>query len=937
MAGSPKVRVHARRVSRAALVLVLFVAALMVLFVPLTPSHGSHGTTPAPRATPTKLPQAVDPQFAPTVLAAPDPSPVGEFGSSVAVTSSYVIVGAPGESPFSIDGAGIVYIENPSTGVTTEVANPSPQLDAHFGFSVAASGNYVVVGAPGETLSGALYAGAVYLFNTSGALLHTYTSPNAGSYGQFGYSVAIGGGYIVVGAPYENQTLAPVYSGNVYLIDIQTGATRLVFSPVPQNDGLFGFSVSISGDLVAVGAVAEISGGLLVSGNAYVVSLATADVIASIANPAPAFEGYFGWSVALNGTTLVVGAPGAGLTNMAGTAYEFNLDTGAVTAFASPSPTADGSFGIAVAVDGTTILVGAADETSGGVFQSGNAYLFSETSGALVSSAFNAPEWPWDARFGAAVAEIGGTVVVGAFGANASGYDQAGLAYIFDQIPLTVTSPGATFEGGSGYSVAISGGVAVVGAPFEFGPGDVGFAGNAYVVSVDASGGPTVLTLTSPTDEVGDFGAAVAISGNLVVVGAPGIDSSAGQAYVFSATTGALLWTLSSPNAVLGGSFGLSVAISGNLVVVGAPEENSAIGSVAVAGNAYVFNASTGALVSTLGSATPTVGGSFGDSVAIGGGVALVGAPGETSGGQQLAGNAYLFDPTTGALIATLTSPTPQSGGEFGFAVAVAGGTAVVGAPFQNAAGELEAGAAYTFSATTGALGLSLDSPNAQLDGYFGSAVATNGITVVVGAPNEVAVDRAGAGSIYVFDATTGAPMDRFYSPNAVTEGEFGSSVGEDLSRIVVGAPYENTAEVGDAGESYIFGLETTPFETPTPSAYDTLLLVYDGRPDLQSSFPNAFSNFSNYEKLLVWAGEVVTGAFHDSALSALAPFGYYYALVLVYESRSDLQAAFPNAITNSVSYEELLDWAKGVVLEDFSDSSYATLLPFAASYEELG
>ena len=123
---------------------------------------------------------------------------------------------------------------------------------------------------------------------------------------------------------------------------------------------------------------------------------------------------------------------------------------------------------------------------------------------------------------------------------------------------------------------------------------------------------------------------------------------------------------------------------------------------------------------------------------------------------------------------------------------------------------------------------------------------------------------------------------------------------------------------------------------SPWGYAYD-VFLVYNERPDLQAAFPSAYTSLSNYTSLVNWAGGVVTNSFADSDRSNLTAFGYFYALMFVYDDRSDLQAAFPNAFSSATSYEGLLGWAKGVVLGDFTDSSFTTLLPFAASYEELG
>ena len=111
------------------------------------------------------------------------------------------------------------------------------------------------------------------------------------------------------------------------------------------------------------------------------------------------------------------------------------------------------------------------------------------------------------------------------------------------------------------------------------------------------------------------------------------------------------------------------------------------------------LNAAYASSAVTLESPNPQHDGFFGQSVAISGTTAVVGAPGEAVGGQAHAGNAYTFDDTTGTPIATLTSPYALANGEFGTSVAVSecDPTVVVGALGETATGQVQAGHAYIF------------------------------------------------------------------------------------------------------------------------------------------------------------------------------------------------------------------------------------------------
>jgi FG-GAP repeat len=364
-----------------------------------------------------------------------------------------------------------------------------------------------------------------------------------------------------------------------------------------------------------------------------------------------------------------------------------------------------------------------------------------------------------------------------------------------DVVHVTLTSPNAQTDGYFG-TVAVSGDIAVVGAHGENSSG-IQDTGRAYVFN-DLTGA-LISTLTSPNAQTqGDFGNSVAVSGNIVVVGAAletdnnvGFGEDGGHAYIFNAETGALISTLTSPNAQTFGYFGWSVAVSGDIAVVGAFGE--AVSGNDFAGNAYTFNATTGSLIGTLTSPNAQIGGSFGYSVAISGKIVAVGAVGETADGFADAGHAYTFG-ATGKLISTLTSPNAQEFGSFGQSVAVSGKVVLVSALFE--------GRAYTFDAKTGELISTLTSPK---DGRgFGWSVALSGDVAVVGAPFTTARGVAQDGRAYTFSASTGMLTSDLTSPSAQAYGNYGLSVSADDKTVAVGALGETADGFSGAGNAYI-------------------------------------------------------------------------------------------------------------------------------------
>jgi hypothetical protein len=239
----------------------------------------------------------------------------------------------------------------------------------------------------------------------------------------------------------------------------------------------------------------------------------------------------------------------------------------------------------------------------------------------------------------------------------------------------------------------------------------------------------------------------------------------------------------------------------------------------------------------TLASPHPEAQGWFGRSVAGAGDVngdgysdVLVGAPYEDlPDGTVNAGRAYLFDGITGDTLITLVSPHPEEGGEFGCAVSALGDVdgdgfddVVVGAWNENpGTSPIDAGRVYVFSSGTGQVLHALESPNEEIDGLFGCAVAAAGdvdadgyADVIVGADwEDPDTSPAGAGRAYVFSGRTGGLLQTLASPQETASGCFGYSVasigdadGDSVPDIAVGAVWEgNGPGLGNAGRAYVF------------------------------------------------------------------------------------------------------------------------------------
>ncbi|WP_095987402.1 DUF7507 domain-containing protein [Cystobacter fuscus] len=388
--------------------------------------------------------------------------------------------------------------------------------------------------------------------------------------------------------------------------------------------------------------------------------------------------------------------------------------------------------------------------------------------------------------------------------------DDRGASYPVTIDPLIVTeqakltaSDAAAFDN-FGWSVALSGDTAVVGAPDD----DTG-AGSAYVFVRSGTAWSQQAKLTaSDAAALDSFGTSVALSGDTAVVGAYGDDTAAGEdagsAYVFvrSGTTWSQQAKLTASDAVAFDRFGSSVALSGDTAVVGARGDDTAAGSET--GSAYVFvrSGTAWSQQAKLTASDAAAGDLFGWSVALSGDTAVVGAPDDDTG----AGSAYVFvrSGTAWSEQAKLTASDAAALDSFGTSVALSGDTAVVGAPNDDTAAGSETGSAYVFvrSGTAWSQQAHLTASDAAAGDFFGWSVAISGDIAVVGAYADDTAAGQQAGSAYVFvrSGTAWSQQAKLTASDAAAFDSFGVSVAISGGTVVVGA-------LGDAGSAYVYVL----------------------------------------------------------------------------------------------------------------------------------
>jgi hypothetical protein len=376
--------------------------------------------------------------------------------------------------------------------------------------------------------------------------LAKFVANDASPSGWFGISTALDGNTALIGANPLTPSNSNFGPGSAYIFrDGVSGWQQSIrLSPSDSRTGdRFGDAVDLSGDFAIIGAPTG-SGAASHSGSAYVFQQSAPGVwfqAAKLTAPMPFDYDSFGTSVAMDGNTIVIGAAGDGapIGGLGGSAYVFRRDllgnwNRIATLKASDAETSDGFGYQGVGISGNKVIVGAYLDDNV-AHEAGSAYIFEEDNSGQWNQtakliANDAVSFDW---FGWSTDISGDTAVVGAI----HGRDRFGAAYVFQQDGTSWVQKAKIATGvGTGGTVAIDDDLIVAGAiTDDFGQ----FTGSAFAFRPDGSGNwQQVAKLMAHDAAAGDhFGNALSIYGDRVLIGAwvddnqGGVD--AGSAYLF--------------------------------------------------------------------------------------------------------------------------------------------------------------------------------------------------------------------------------------------------------------------------------------------------------------------------------------------------------------------------------------------------------------------
>lgn len=735
-----------------------------------------------------------------------------DLDGGLAAASAHLDWGAGEES-----GAVHVYRLEGSTWVHEAKLVPSDaEAEEMFGFSLALSGNALLVGARwGDSTVES--SGSAYVFRRTspGVWIEEakLVADDPADVDQFGRAVALDGDTAVVGAP--RRDTAGDNAGAVYVFTRSSGAWSLeaeLTASDAEAGAELGRAVAVAGDTLLAGAPNDDASGED-AGAVYAFRRfgGTWSQEAKITSAAPSPGDRFGFSVALDAETAVIGAVGAADVGQAGgAAYVFGR-VGGTWSQEAKLLASDGAawdqFGRSVAVSSGTAVIGAWHHDAGAA-DAGAAYVFVNDGGGWRQEAkLTAPGGAAQDSLGVAVALDGDRALTGAFKVNQDG-EEAGAAYMFlrsgsvwelEQWLLSNEDPITTL---AGYRLALDGDTVLVGSPTKsfFSPA----ASESVGVYVRSGPGWIEQARLAPSDlSARDrFGFSLDLEGDLAAIAAFEQDSrgiNAGAVYLFRRSGSvwsqeAKIW----PETFAEGDlFGVCVAFSNGRLLIGAPLEDE---SGSNSGAAYVFRDEGGGWVeeARLRPSISQRDGFFGASCDLDGDRAVVGAPGtDMSLVYTDAGAVYVFHESNGVWSEeALLYGEKESYADFGFRVDLDGDLLAIGSPgWEDVWGASSVGSVYVFRLQGGDWLLERMIPNPDLydsSAEFGRSIALHQGRLAAGAPDSD-LDGEGIGWVRVYlDAGGGAWEEQVLLTPSASRREpwlgYGHSVALGSDALLVGA-----------------------------------------------------------------------------------------------------------------------------------------------------
>jgi len=730
------------------------------------------------------------------------------FGSSVSIDGNYIAIGARSKD---VNGSAYIFKNNGSDifNEIDKINDINGSNNAGFGNTIAISGGYIIVGAAESDINGS-GSGLALLFQNDGNdnfnLVKKITPSDAEESKYFGNSVSIDGDNIVIGANGTRNNTS--VRGKVYIYKT-TDNTEKVLEPSDIEDyDQFGFSVSVYGNYIVAGSINDDDNGSN-SGSAYIFEK---DGNGTEISKLTAFDAdandQFGFSVSISGDNILIGARSE--NSSSGAAYLFRNDGSGVFSEVSKLTTLDISasdeFGSNVFISGDDMVVSSPQDDDVGL-DSGSAYFYTmqvETRPYLINYATSIK------------VDEGNTTVKDYFSDSING------------TPITY-SPSSTDAGL--FSIDGNGLLTFDNAPDYEVPSDDNIDNNytidititdqsnqtyTYPVNVEvidtisATEVSKLLAIDANTSD--EFGYKVDISEDYLVIGAYKDDNDTGAVYVYKNDgSGNYIHhnKLVASDADLDDKFGYSVAINGDYIVIGGPINND---NGSNTGSAYIFKKDGSGDFIEQTKLLPSDSSSeqrFGYDVDIT--TTKIAISGLDTDDMGVA--VYIYD-LDGSNEVKIDNPDSNNG--FGYSIAIDMDNVVVGAITNNLNGSVtRSGALYVYK-TDGTLITKLEASDASSDDELGNDVDISGNYIVAGASS--------AGAVYIFKNNGSDNYTQEPKISGSSSYAFGTSVSIDANYLLIGSPL---FDVDDGYGYQTSGAGKIDLYKKTISNYEYKLSIY--------------------------------------------------------------------------------------------------------------
>ena len=750
------------------------------------------------------------------------------FGMSVDVDGDYSVIGTHSEST---KGSAYLYKKD-STGTVTQIAlietsDSNASVGDMFGYSVAISGNYILVGAPYNDTN-ASESGAVYLFkrnsdaqdDVSQIAKLTASSPDAND--QFGFTVDIDGDYLLIGSPLDD--ISGTDEGRAYLFKRNSDSTDdtvelLTIHADTINDyDNFASSVSLNGNYMSIGSTGYNS-----NGGVYIMKRESDNNVTQLGVVEASDKSTgdrFGYSTSLDNPYFIVGSDSENTDSNGESIYLFKIisdsNISEISRIEDDNVTVGDHFGHSVSISGNYIV--------GGTYSNDatTAYIFKRNSDAsdgteeIKKIQANTPNR--GDYFSNAVTIDGNLILAGTMD---EGIKQEGHAYFFDLEPLDrpyiynasdtiyteekyINPEIFTFEAASpvGGNIDFSLESLTTEGESENDFNDFSFTNaDLFFVSTVSENAPIDFEEPQDDDEDNIY--------SFTLVAQDSQNNSTSKDINVEATDKYYLEMAreKASDAAAYDAFA-NVDISGDYIIVGAPYSDLTASN---AGSAYLLKKEANNAVTELihlQADDAEENDYFGGSVAINGDYIVIGSKGEDSN-ESNAGSVYIFkrdDDSHINQIAKLQANDPQEDAYFGSSVNINGDYIIIGTPKNDIDGNADQGSAYIFKRESDSnisqiAKLTID--GGQTDDLFGTSVAINGDDIAIGAIKADATNND-VGVVYLFRRNNDndiTEVDSAVANDETTDDEFGYSVDINGSYIVVGA---NKAQ-SLTGKAYLY------------------------------------------------------------------------------------------------------------------------------------